>query len=57
MVNLDRVTARALVEAGYMPLARYIELFGSTSTPRVDSPSIAEDDHTRGDEEHERIHP
>jgi hypothetical protein len=27
--ELDRATARALVEAGYMPLARYIELFGS----------------------------
>ncbi len=25
---LDRDTARALAEAGYMPLQRYIELFG-----------------------------
>jgi hypothetical protein len=26
---LDRDTARALAEAGYMPLQRYIELFGN----------------------------
>lgn len=28
MAELDRPIARALVEAGYMPLRRYIELFG-----------------------------
>jgi hypothetical protein len=28
MAELDRPTARALVEAGYMPLRRYIEQFG-----------------------------
>ncbi|MGO9005199.1 MAG: hypothetical protein ACLQIQ_11580 [Beijerinckiaceae bacterium] len=27
MAQLDRLAARALVEAGYMPLDRYIELF------------------------------
>jgi hypothetical protein len=29
--NLDRETARALVDAGYMPLHRYIELYGSSN--------------------------
>lgn len=27
MAALDRPTARALVDAGYMPLSRYVELF------------------------------
>lgn len=26
--SLDRETARALVDAGYMPLKRYLEMFG-----------------------------
>ena len=30
MANLDRMTARALVEAGYMPLADYVERFGES---------------------------
>lgn len=38
--NIDRVTARALVEAGYMPLRHYIEMFGD----EVSSPSTAPDD-------------
>jgi hypothetical protein len=28
MTDLDRTTARALVEAGYMPLLQYVALFG-----------------------------
>ena len=27
--QIDRAAARALVEAGYMPLAHYVELFGA----------------------------
>ena len=38
--SIDRVTARALVEAGYMPLRHYVELFGD----EVVSPSTAPDD-------------
>jgi hypothetical protein len=36
--NLDRETARALVDAGYMPLKRYVELYGYSdlSTDRSD---------------------
>ena len=28
MPQIDRITARALTEAGYMPLSEYIEMFG-----------------------------
>ena len=28
--QIDRTAARALVEAGYMPLSHYVELFGDT---------------------------
>lgn len=38
--SIDRVTARALVEAGYMPLRDYIEMFGA----EVSSPSTAPDE-------------
>jgi hypothetical protein len=31
MAELDRATARALTEAGYMPLSEYITLFGDDS--------------------------
>jgi hypothetical protein len=46
MAELDRVMARALVEAGYMPLGRYIELFGKElqhEHDHVDSPATAPD--------------
>jgi len=35
--NLDRDTARALVDAGYMPLHRYLELFGNDEPCRKES--------------------
>ena len=31
MANLDRTTAQALVDAGYMPLSAYVEMFGATA--------------------------
>jgi hypothetical protein len=44
MAEVDRVTARAPVEAGYMPLRIYLERFGSRHDPEhVDSPSTAPD--------------
>jgi len=40
--ELDRTTARALVEAGYMPLAHYIEMFEPhLALQEVASPSTA----------------
>ncbi len=42
MAEVDRVTARALVEAGYMPLRIYLERFGAGIAPdHVDSPPTA----------------
>jgi hypothetical protein len=46
MAEVDRMTARALVEAGYMPLRAYIERFANAPRhePRhVDSPTTAPD--------------
>jgi hypothetical protein len=46
MAEADRVTARALVEAGYMPLRVYLERFVTASRhdpKHVDSPSTAPD--------------
>lgn len=34
-MDLDRATARALTEAGYITLSRYIELFGDDNSPPV----------------------
>ncbi|WP_027549376.1 hypothetical protein [Bradyrhizobium sp. WSM2254] len=36
--KLTRDSARALVEAGYMPLAHYIEMFGEDSPTATSSP-------------------
>lgn len=33
--KLTREEARALVEAGYMPLERYIELYGDEQKPKI----------------------
>jgi len=38
-VRLDRDTVRALVDAGFMPLSRYIEMFGADA----DAPSCIDD--------------
>jgi hypothetical protein len=46
MAQVDRLTARALVEAGYMPLRVYLERFAIGSRyhcEHVDSPSTAPD--------------
>jgi hypothetical protein len=46
MAEIDRATARALVEAGYMSLNEYIERFGGAAAgepAHVDSPSTAPD--------------
>ncbi|WP_314948310.1 hypothetical protein [Bradyrhizobium cosmicum] len=39
---IDRNDARALVEAGYMPLSEYIKLFGETDTAPDLVPAIVE---------------
>jgi len=39
--NLDRETARALVDAGYMPLHRYVELYGSSNLAMDNGPADA----------------
>jgi hypothetical protein len=42
MPQVDRTSARALVDAGYMPLSHYIEMFGPELMLReVASPSTA----------------
>ena len=42
MPHLDRTTARALVDAGYMPLSHYIEMFEPRMRlQEVPSPSTA----------------
>ena len=44
MSEVDRVTARALVEVGYMPLRAYIERFAdATRQEHVCSPATAPD--------------
>jgi hypothetical protein len=45
MPHLDRTTARALVEAGYMPLSHYIEIFEPRMRlQELASPSTAPDE-------------
>jgi hypothetical protein len=45
MPRLDRTTARALTEAGYMPLSEYIEMFEpNLRLQHVESPSTAPKD-------------
>jgi hypothetical protein len=39
-MSIDRASARALVDAGYMPLSEYIKLFGDTDTAPDIVPSI-----------------
>jgi hypothetical protein len=49
MAQLDRATARALTEAGYMPLSEYIILFGDEpNTARVPKRGVAGRRRTRG---------
>lgn len=38
--GIDRITARALVDAGYMPLAQYIRLFGGDHEAPTTVPSL-----------------
>ena len=42
MAYLDRTTAKALVDAGYMPLSAYIELFGAAAEHEIDAPLVPE---------------
>jgi hypothetical protein len=45
MLHLDRRTARALVEAGYMPLSHYVEIFEPRMRlQELASPSTAPDE-------------
>jgi|GEM_PF-5916823 len=44
MADLDRATARALVEAGYMPLSIYVQLFGEASAHAEDAPLVPDPD-------------
>jgi hypothetical protein len=47
MPAFDRTTARALVEAGYMPLSHYVEMFGpELQLQEVASPAIAPESET-----------
>ncbi|MDN4982353.1 hypothetical protein KUL72_20055 [Bradyrhizobium arachidis] len=39
-MSIDRTSARALVEAGYMPLSEYVRLFGETDTAPDIVPSV-----------------
>lgn len=41
--HIDRTSARALVEAGYMPLSEYIGLFGDACPADILSPSTVPD--------------
>ena len=43
MADLDRTTAKALVEAGYMPLSAYIEMFGAEHSTEVPLVPVLED--------------
>jgi hypothetical protein len=48
MAHLDRTTARALVEAGYMPLSHYIEMFEPhMMLQEMASPSTAPDENRK----------
>lgn len=42
MADLDRTTAKALVEAGYMPLSVYVEMFGASVEHELDAPLVPE---------------
>lgn len=50
--KLDRETARALVDAGYMPMAEYVRLFGPNRSDR--SPTDANGGREAGDRGRER---
>jgi hypothetical protein len=42
MPHLDRTSARALVDSGYMPVSQYVEMFEPDMVlQHVDSPSTA----------------
>lgn len=40
MADLDRTTARALVDAGYMPLSDYIARFGDVADHTNEAPLV-----------------
>lgn len=43
MANLDKDAARALVDAGYMPIGEYVRLFGAEYADEVASPGTVPD--------------
>lgn len=45
MNGLDRTTARALVDAGYMPVADYLDMFGEEPLAVAESASIVPQAH------------
>ena len=47
MAILDRAAARALTEAGYMPLDEYIALFGEPEAPAGLAPTLHRSRHRR----------
>lgn len=47
MAILDRAVARALTEAGYMPLDEYIALFGEPEAPSGLAPTLHRSRHRR----------
>ena len=54
MPHIDRKMARALVESGYMPLSRYIEIFGADE---IDGASSKGSPHAPRRPRHPRGHP
>lgn len=42
MADLDRTTAKALVEAGYMSLSAYIAMFGAAAEHELGAPLVPE---------------
>ena len=46
MADLDHATAQALVDAGYMPLSAYVEMFGATADHDAPLVPAIEDDQT-----------
>lgn len=46
-MQLDRATARALVEAGYMPLNRYVAMFASEAERQTEPVAVLDRAHQR----------
>lgn len=55
MPHIDRNMARALVDAGYMPLSRYIEIYGADDG--ADGKQQKQYPSSRGQRKTPRLHP